>query len=168
MATKKYAKYFIEYNPKQWPQMSATTGESPIRMISRMDNHISEGSFYYVVHWVIPGIPFSGIGHPPHIHKEPELLFHIGSNPDDPMDLGSEIEMYMGEEMEKYTFNRSTCIYIPPNLVHAPWKPLNTIRPFIMIQVNQAPKKTEKFLLHILPKEIRDKVDTSQLKDEGF
>jgi len=123
-----------------------------------------------MVHWVMPGVPVIGIGHPPHIHKDAELLFHIGSNPDDPMDLGAEVEMYMGEEMGKYTFNRSTCIYIPPNFIHCPWRPLKTVRPWIMIQVNQGPVHTEKGFHQLLPKEVREKYakELSIFKDEGF
>ncbi len=34
-------------------------------------------------------------------------LFISGLDPEHPFDLGAEIEIYMGEEIEKYTYNRS-------------------------------------------------------------
>jgi len=82
---------------------------------------------------------------------------------------GAEIEMYMGEEMERYTFNRSTCIYIPPNFIHCPWKP-TTYRPWIFIEVNQGPVHTEKGFHQLLPKEVREKYakELAIFKDEGF
>ncbi len=169
MAAKRYQKYFIEYDPKQWDMPKMEGAEAPpFRIISRIDNHIAKGAYFYFVHWVMPG-KMSGIGHPPHIHKDAELLFHIGSNPEDPMDLGAEVEMYMGEEMERYTFTRSTCIYIPPNFIHCPWKP-TTYKPWIFIEVNQGPVHTEKSYHHLLPKADREKyaAQLARFKDEGF
>jgi len=167
MAETKYGKYFIEYDPKQWPAPPQMKGESPYRVISRVDNHVAEGSFYYVVQWVLPGIPMGF--HPPHIHKYDELLFHIGANPDDPMDLGAEVEMCMGEELEKHTFNRSTVLWIPAGLVHSPWTPVS-YKPWIVIEVHQGPMHTYKGCHHLLPKKTREQYkDTlSKVKDEGF
>ncbi len=168
--SRKYAKYFIEYDPKEWPPPPPLAkGEKDTRpTIAQVDNHIAKGSFFYRIHWMLPGGEVKGLGHAPHIHKEAELLFHIGSNPEDPTDLGAEFEMHFGEEMERYTFNKSMCIFIPPMMVHCPWKPLKIYKPLIMIQVNQAVDKTEKFTLDILPKALRDQVDMSMIKDTGF
>ncbi len=84
------------------------------------------------------------IMHGPHEHQYPELLIHLGTDPDHPLDLGAEIEMCLGEEMEKYTFNRSTVICIPANFPHAPWRILKVTRPFLMIEINQSTRRTEK------------------------
>jgi hypothetical protein len=84
------------------------------------------------------------IQHGPHEHKYPELLIHLGTDPEKPYDLGAEVEMCMGPEMEKYTFNRSTIIVIPANFVHAPWRILNVTRPFLMIEINQSTERGEK------------------------
>ena len=87
---------------------------------------------------------------------------------DDPMDLGAEVEMYMGPELERHTFTESTVIYIPPNFIHAPWRPLKVDKPFLFIEVNQGPEHTEKFYPQLLPKEARDKIDWSMWPDKGF
>ncbi|MCX7911823.1 MAG: hypothetical protein N2506_02510 [Dehalococcoidales bacterium] len=110
-----------------------------------------EGFNDYNIYWV-GDRPYGAYGtkkwgeisHGPHTHKYPELLIHLGTDPDHPFDLGAEIEMCMGEEMEKYTFNRSTVICIPPNFVHAPWRILKVTRPFLMIEINQSTIRTEK------------------------
>ena len=169
MAETKYGKHFIEYDPKQWPsQPPVEDGKDTHPTIAQIDNHVAEGAFIYRVHWMLPGGEHKGIGHPPHLHKESELLFHIGTNPDDPMDLGAEMEMHMGEEMERHMITRSSVIWIPGGLIHSPWRALKIVRPFIVIQVLQAISKTEKFALHILPKELMDQVDMSMVKDVGF
>jgi hypothetical protein len=166
MAETKYGKYFIEYDPTRWPNE-----RRPV--MARIEDSVAKGSHFYLVHWVFPGFevplgdyPFAG--HPPHIHKDAELLFHIGTNPDDPMDLGAEIEMYMGPELERHVFNRTTVIYIPPNFIHSPWRPIKTVRPWIFIEVNQGPMHTEKSFRQLLPKETRDRIDWSRWKDEGY
>ena len=61
------------------------------------------------------------LGHGPHSHPVPEVLIAIGSDPENPKDLGAEFEMFMGEEMEKHIINKSTMIYVPANTVHCPF-----------------------------------------------
>ena len=91
---KKYSKYIYNYDGRD---DSRFTAGIPFKMITRIDKDILPGSDFYMIHWVLPhDEPFLEIGHPPHIHKDPELLFHIGSDPNNPQDLGSEIEIYLG------------------------------------------------------------------------
>jgi hypothetical protein len=192
MAETKYGKYFIYHDNEKWRW---PTERRPV--MSRMDNSVMKGSNFYIIHWVFPseGGPGFGVinpkdseiwrtqygkgsdivfthpmaGHPPHIHKDAELLFHIGTNPDDPMDLGAEVQMYMGPEMERHVFNRTCCIYIPPNFIHSPWKPLKTTRPWIFIEVNQGPVHTEKSFRQLLPKELREATNWEQMwHEEGY
>lgn len=161
----KYGKYFVEYDPQRWPNE-----RRPV--IARMDDTVIKGSNFYLVHWVLPHsspLPhYAFAGHPPHIHKDAELLFHIGTNPDDPTDLGAVVEFYMGPEMERHIITKSTVVYIPPNFVHAPWLPLKTYRPWIFIEVNQGPMHTEKSYRQLLPESVREKIDWSRWPDEGF
>jgi hypothetical protein len=161
MAETKYGKYFTTYEGEQNFPLG------PI--ISRLDDTVVKGSYFYFIHWVLPNPDFiMPVGHPPHIHKDAELLMHIGTNPDDPTDLGAEVELFMGPELERHVITKSTVVYIPPNFIHCPWRPLRTDRPWIFIEVNQGPLHTEKLYPQVLPKEIRDKVDWSSWKEEGF
>jgi hypothetical protein len=162
----RYGKYFFEYDPKRWPKE-----RRPVMV--RMEESVVKGSHFYLIHWVMPdfGKPlgtYKYAGHPPHIHKDAELLIHIGTNPDDPMDLGAEVEIYMGPELERHVFNRTCCIYIPPNFIHAPWRPLKTTRPWIFIEINQGPSHTEKSYRQVLPAETRERIDWSRWPDEGY
>ena len=161
MAETKYGEYFITYEGEQNFPLGP--------VLSRLDDTVVKGCYFYFLHWVLPNIPFDfPIGHPPHIHKDAELLFHIGTNPDDPMDLGAEVELHMGPELERHVITKTTVVYIPPNFIHCPWKPLRTDRPWIFLEVNQGPMHTEKLYPQVLPKEIRDKIDWSMWKEEGF
>ncbi|MBN1190104.1 MAG: hypothetical protein JXA46_10160 [Dehalococcoidales bacterium] len=166
MAETKYGKYIIEYDSKRWP-----TERRPV--MCRLEDSVIKGSNFYLIHWVMPGVEatvgdFKYAGHPPHIHKDTELLFHIGTNPDDPMDLGGEVEMYLGPELERHVFNRTCCVFIPPNFIHSPWRPLKTTRPWIFMEINQGSRHTEKFYPQLLPEEARNKINWDMWKDEGI
>ncbi len=166
MARKKYDKYIMEYDSKRWPKE-----RRPV--MARMEESVAKGSHFYIIHWVMPDFAkplgdYKYAGHPPHIHKDVELLFHIGTNPEDPMDLGAEVVMYLGPELEEHHFNRTCCIYIPPNFIHSPWRPVKTTRPWIFMEVNQGPMHTEKSYRQLLPREVREKIDWSRWPDEGY
>jgi hypothetical protein len=168
MAAKKYDKYIIEYDPRMFPQE-----RRPVTV--RMDDSVAKGCHFYLMHWVMPGFAgdmnlgsFKYAGHPPHIHKDAELLFHIGGNPEDPMDLGAELIMYLGPELEEHHITRTSCIWIPPNFIHSPWLPVRVDRPFLFIEVNQGPVHTEKSFRQVLPKESRERIDWSKWPDDNY
>jgi hypothetical protein len=154
MAKRKYEKLFISGAP---PEIQA---RRPYAAIAFIDGKTFKGCNNYAIFW-IGDKPYGAYGHKswgqifhgPHTHKYPELLIHLGTDPNNPMDLGAEIEMCMGEEMEKYTFNKSMVIYIPANFVHAPWRILKVTRPFIMIEINQSTSDTEKSRQGLVSKE---------------
>ena len=162
MADTKYDKYFIS-------ETKPFERRGPGPTVVRLDDTMMKGSHFYWV-LIIPNspAPTMAVGHPPHIHKDAELLFHIGTNPDDPTDLGAEVEMFMGPEMERHIITKSCVIYIPPGFVHAPWRPLETTRPWIFVEVNQGAKHTEKFYPQLMTKEQREQTDWSRWKDEGY
>jgi hypothetical protein len=53
-----------------------------------------------------------------HTHDCDEIIAFMGSNPDDPHDLGGEVEMWLGDE--KYIITKSTIVVAPGGLVHCP------------------------------------------------
>ncbi len=166
MVETKYDKYFITYQYK--PGEVQAGGRANI---ARIDNSAAKGSNFYWIHWNNPrpdSSGFVGVGHPPHIHKDAELLFLIGTDTNNPLDLGAEVELYMGPEMEKHVITKSSVVYIPPNFIHCPYIVKRTDRPWIFMEVNQGPVHTEKFFPQLLTKEQRASVDWSRWKDEGY
>jgi hypothetical protein len=163
MVGNKYDKYFLKNAPP--PGFKFVMG--PI--LQRMDTRTIEGSNFYFIHWVLPHEkPHMKIGHPPHIHSEAELLIHIGTNPENPDDLGAEVELYVGPEQERHVITESTVVFLPPNFIHGPWNPLKTIRPWIFIEINQGLAHTEKFYPQLLDKEARAKLDWTFWHDDGM
>jgi hypothetical protein len=57
----------------------------------------------------------------PHIHKYDEFLIFLGADlPDLCSSFDAEVDLWMGEEMEKHTITTSTVVYIPKGVQHAP------------------------------------------------
>jgi hypothetical protein len=152
MEEKKYAKLRLsELPPEQryrgfarWPQTIVFT-----------DDDIIKGSNHFVASWVTS---LSRPVHGPHTHNDDELLVFLSSNPDNIRDLGCEVEMCIGPEMERHVFTESNLVYVPADLVHGPIRFRNLRRPFIFIQAVRAPKLTETPRVELVPKARRDKM----------
>ena len=77
---------------------------------------------------------------PPHSHDFDEFLYFIGSDPDNPEDLGAVVEVALGEEWEKHTFTRTSILYFPAGLHHAPINVKKVDRPFFFGHVMLSPE----------------------------
>jgi hypothetical protein len=57
----------------------------------------------------------------PHIHKYDEFLIFLGAElPDLCSSFDAEVDLWMGEEMEKHTITSTTIVFIPKGVQHAP------------------------------------------------
>lgn len=151
MAETKYGKYFLnELKPEE---REKGFGRNP-RFLVWTDNDIIEGSHCFSA--MIMDEKSLSVFHGPHTHRDPEVLVAIGMNPDDPMDLGGELELCMGEEMEKHIINRTTLVYIPANLLHAPFRVTRVDRPFLFIQSQYTGKMTETSFAKLIAEKDRE------------
>ena len=149
----KYSQYFLnELTPEE---RAKGFGKMP-SMVAFTDNDIIEGSHYFSA--MVMGPRAIGRGHGPHTHKDPEILVALGTDPDNPKELGAEIELCMGPEMEKDIITTSTLVYIPANFIHCPFRITRVDRPFLFIQSQYAPKLTETSLKKLVAQAERDKM----------
>jgi hypothetical protein len=74
---------------------------------------------------------------PPHKHNLQEMFIFLGTNKDDPNDLGADIEFWMGQgkEADKLSFSSSALICVPPNLAHMPLIYRNVKKPLLLVIV---------------------------------
>jgi hypothetical protein len=150
----RYSKYFLNELPEA--ERKKGFGRMP-SMVTFTDADILKDSKYFSVMWM--GEEATKIaGHGPHIHKDPELLVALGTDPANPQDLGADMEMCMGPEMESHICSVSTMIWVPGNFIHAPFRILKVRRPFLFIQCQYAPKLTETALKKLVAEELRDKM----------
>ena len=56
----------------------------------------------------------------PHTHPCDEFLCFFGGNAMKVRDFGAEIELYLGEELEKHVITSPTVVYVPKDLPHCP------------------------------------------------
>jgi hypothetical protein len=135
----------------------------PYATIGFLDGKTFEGCNVLQVFWV-GDKPYGAYGtkawgeiyHGPHVHKNPNVLMYLGTDPDHPMDLGGEVEICLGPEMEKHIITRSTIVFIPANFPHFPWRILKVTRPFIILDTIQSTTTNEKALRDMIPPKDRD------------
>ena len=53
-----------------------------------------------------------------HTHEHDELVLHIGSDPNNPEDLGGEIEFYF--DGKPIVFDTNSAVYVPKGVKHGP------------------------------------------------
>jgi len=88
-------------------------------MMMGIQDSIIKGAFFTGCEWLweLPG-------HKPvqieveHAHDFDEIIGFIGSNRNNPRDLGGEVEVWM--DGEPYSITKSSYIYIPKGLKHCP------------------------------------------------
>jgi len=149
----KYRKCFLnELTPKE---REIGFGASNM-FVTFADNDIIEGCNYFSAMWM-GEMSTKTLGHGPHTHPVPEVLVALGSDPDNPKDLGAEFVVCMGTEMEKHIINTSTMIYIPENTVHCPFTISKVTRPFLFIQAHYGPKLAETARRDLVPEDMRKK-----------
>ena len=116
MATQKLSHNIIT-RPRQkdmdeWKEWGATR-----KVNVYVDGDIVKGGYYLQGTWWYKA---SDVAYPdkPHSHDFDEYLGFIGTNPNDPFDLGGEMELWM--DGEKYTLTQTSMIFVPAGGEHAP------------------------------------------------
>ncbi|MDD5339105.1 MAG: hypothetical protein PHG35_06845 [Dehalococcoidales bacterium] len=140
MAETKYGKYIISdlQHPKEeapWnpPVTDARTGNGGRTLY--LDNDVIPGAFYMETVWVMPRPRLSPERYEevkkrspgPHAHDYDEIIAFFGSDPKNPYDLGAEVELWLGDE--KHIINKTSMVFIPAGLMHAPLVFLQVDRP---------------------------------------
>lgn len=70
-------------------------------------------------------------GSPSHLHDFDEVIGFIGSDPENPHDLGGEVEFWL--EDEKYILTKSCLIFAPKGLRHCPLRVVKVDRPILFL-----------------------------------
>ena len=71
-----------------------------------------------------------------HSHDFHELLCFIGGNPEKINDLGAEISICLGDELEEHIITSATVVSITPGLKHCPLKVRKITRPFVFLEIS--------------------------------
>lgn len=83
-----------------------------------LDNTVVDGAFQMNCSWYMKPSDQSSAAGKGHTHDCDEILGFFGSNPDNPNDLGGEIEFWL--EDEKHIITKSSLVFIPKGMKHCP------------------------------------------------
>jgi hypothetical protein len=131
MDNTKYGKYIITKPKPPKPDDPPPPPGRSERMTNVMyvDDEYVKGAFYVEVDWFKKPSSVPYTGPTAHTHDWDEVWTFFGSNPDDPEDLGGEVEIYLGGE--KHILTKSSLVFIPAGLEHAPMIFRRVDRPII-------------------------------------
>ncbi len=80
----------------------------------------------------------------PHKHDFDQIIFFLGTNPENDKEFDAEIEFYLGDEQEKYVITVPTIIHIPKGLTHGPLNYKRIGKPVNFLDVCLTPKYIRK------------------------
>ncbi|NLV72647.1 MAG: hypothetical protein GXY46_08640 [Actinobacteria bacterium] len=100
------------------------------------DEKVSGIPFFTDCAWVWPKPGEIVMEAEAHTHDFDEIVTVFGSNPDDPQDLGAEVEFWLDDE--QYILTKSTIIWVPKGLKHCPIIFRNVQRPIFHYIVGDA------------------------------
>jgi hypothetical protein len=84
-------------------------------------DQVPEANYYIELGWIYE-MPEPNPHIHEHVHKYDEIVLHWGGDPENPEDLGAEIDFYIGGQ--PLTLTTTTGIWAPKGLKHGPliWK----------------------------------------------
>lgn len=109
-----------------------------------LEDEIMEGASSVILSWYWKATEKEGT--PSHVHDYDEILGFIGSDPQNPHDLGGEVEYWM--EDEKYILKKSCLIWTPKGLRHCPLKVTRVDRPILFLAISMAKKYVKDGIIH--------------------
>ena len=117
MAGLKYKKYIVtELKIPEWKQKIAAQYSKYATRILWLDDKVVEGAFHMNCSWYLKAA--RTLEDKPHTHDTDEIIGFFGSDPQNPHDLGGEIEFWL--EDEKYLLTKSCLIFAPKGVKHCP------------------------------------------------
>ena len=117
MTKSKYGKYVVTelQFPKKRSSINLAYAEYATRILW-MDENVVPGAFQGNASWYLKA--GKTLEETPHVHDADEMLGFFGSDPNNPHDLGGEIEIWL--EDEKQSITKSVMLFIPAGMKHCP------------------------------------------------
>lgn len=141
LSGKKYSSYFITVPKMEQLPFSAAegvvTGKTETRIY--MDEELVKGCDTHILHIGLIDVPSTNPFTEDHLHPYDEIILLMGTNMDDPEDLGGEIEYILGEEGELHRTDRSNAVFLPKGFKHN-LRFLRVDRPFILLAISLSGK----------------------------
>ena len=139
MAARKYEKYILTdlktpQNAREWD--TANRYDERATRILWLEDESLKGAFSVICSWYWKATEKEGS--PSHVHDFDEVVGFIGNDPQNPHDLGAEVEFWL--EDEKYMLTKSCLIYAPKGMRHCPLRVAKVDRPFLFLAISLTPR----------------------------
>ena len=117
MSKSKYGKYVVTdlIVPEEKKKIEADYSKYA-RRILWMDENVVEGAFHMNTAWYLKEA--TTLEDKPHVHDADEIIGFFGNDPENPHDLGGEIEIWL--EDEKQVITKSAMLFVPAGMKHCP------------------------------------------------
>jgi quercetin dioxygenase-like cupin family protein len=128
-----YEQYAIR-SPMREAGAEIIKGRTSPTMTYMSGTQIPGVKYYIEFGWTfdMPLTKTKGVGMPEMAHKNfDEIVLHIGGDPENPEDLGGDMEFYVGGQ--PLNFNTTSAIFIPRGLAHGPIKLKTYRKPHIVL-----------------------------------
>lgn len=103
-----------------------------------MDANVVPGAFQMNTSWYLNASDARPLfRHDEHVHTFDEMIGFLGSNPDDPYDLGGVIEIGINGELHRLT--KTSIIFMPGGVKHLPLSIIELHRPILHFTISLNP-----------------------------
>lgn len=133
MAKLKYQKYILtDLKLPEDVQAKAAEYNQRATRILWLEDFVIKGAPSIICSWYWKATETEGT--PSHTHDFDEVIGFFGSDPQNPRDLGGEVEFWL--EDEKYILRKSCFIFAPRGLRHCPLRVIRVDRPIFFLAVS--------------------------------
>ncbi len=117
VAEAEYSRYVVtELKEPEERKKLAPVYNTYAKRILWMDRDVVPGAFNLNASWYLKAS--TTIDDKPHTHATEEIIGFCGNDPENPHDLGGEIEIWLEDEQQIIT--KSSMIFVPAGMVHCP------------------------------------------------
>lgn len=145
MSELKYQKYIL--TDLKLPENVQKRAEEYAQKATRilwLEDFVMEGAPSIICSWYWKATEAEGT--PAHTHDFDEVIGFIGSDPENPHDLGGEVEFWL--EDEKYILKNSCLIFAPKGLRHCPLRVIRVDRPIFFLAFSITDRYVKEGVVH--------------------
>ena len=147
MAERKYEKYILT-ELKVPEEMAKHKAYEDYRQrathILWLEDDVIQGADSVILSWYWKATEKEGS--PSHVHDFDEIVGFVGNDPQNPHDLGAEVEFWM--EDEEYILDKTCLIWVPKGLRHCPLRVRKLDRPILFLALSMTKKYVKDKVIH--------------------
>jgi hypothetical protein len=134
-----YGKYIMqELKTPAFPPKFVEFYKTYANRLLYVDSNNIPGAFQMNTSWYMHASDVRPLyAHGEHVHDFDEMVGFLGSDPENPYDLGGEIEIGIGGELHRLT--KSSIIFMPAGIKHLPLSIIELHRPILHFSVSMNP-----------------------------